>query len=199
MRYTLLLMTLALVSSKPTTPKRIYTIGGWNQRGTAEKFLRDWSPFFVDYLTSTVVPLYDPPISFQLIPIDWEENSAAEVLIPKGDLDFICKYVSHSDLHVYYLCVTIQMRNVGDLPASRANTTIRLLLHSIHMGQTNHTLRLGLWSTLSNQIQKLEIYQILKEKDLELGITFLQARTNLASRSFFFIGCKVHELLRFSA
>jgi hypothetical protein len=85
-----LFLFLSVSESKPTTPKRVYTIGGWNQRGTAERFLQEWTPILVNYLSSTVGPLYDPPISFRLIPIDWEDKYTAEVLIPQGNLDFVC-------------------------------------------------------------------------------------------------------------
>jgi hypothetical protein len=93
----LLFMLLgAVLCDKPASAKQIYTIGGWNQRGNSEKFLQEWTPLLADYLTSVVGLLYDPPISFQLVPIDWDENKTAEILIPEGKLDFICKLSEHS-------------------------------------------------------------------------------------------------------
>jgi hypothetical protein len=89
-------MTLLLgtVKCKLTSPKQVYTIGGWNERGGSGKFMREWKPLLADYLTATVGPQYDPPISFQLIPIDYTNNTTAEKLIEEGRLDFICMFSS---------------------------------------------------------------------------------------------------------
>jgi hypothetical protein len=87
----LFVLILGTVNCKLTSSKRVYTIGGWNERGGSEQFMREWKPLLADYLTATVGPQYDPPISFQLIPIDWTKNTTAEILIEEGRLDFICK------------------------------------------------------------------------------------------------------------
>lgn len=123
---TLLLFLTSACVGKLTTPKQVYTIGGWNQRGTAEKFLREWSPFFVAYLTSKVGPLYDPPISFDLIPIDWEENTAAEELIPKGALDFICKFSFIADVNLE-ICNSGEFHRCGAWTAYLPRRRLRFL------------------------------------------------------------------------
>jgi hypothetical protein len=86
-----------------SSSKQTYTIGGWNQRGDSEKFLREWTPLLSDYLSAAVGSLYNPPISFQLIPIDWDENETAEVLISQDKLDFICELFDHPSCCVIIL------------------------------------------------------------------------------------------------
>jgi hypothetical protein len=90
----LVVSLLGSVQCKLTSSKRVYTIGGWNERGGSEKFMREWKPLLADYLTATVGPQYDPPISFELVPVDWTKNTTAEILIDEGRLDFICKSCS---------------------------------------------------------------------------------------------------------
>ncbi len=73
--------------------KREFLVGGWGPGDTAKNFLRKYTPIFQDYLTEHVGPLYNPPISFKLIPTDWgsDETTTSHVLIEQGKLDFTCK------------------------------------------------------------------------------------------------------------
>ena len=68
-----------------------YTIGV-GITGDAVTFLRQWKPLLVDYLTSEVGSLYNPPIEFKVTPVDYDINSSTSILIPNGVLDFVCKY-----------------------------------------------------------------------------------------------------------
>ena len=85
------LLPCSVICDKPSSSKQVYTIGGWNQRGDSEKFLREWTPLLADYLSAAVGHLYNPPIAFHLVPIDWDEGTTAEKLISEGKLDFACK------------------------------------------------------------------------------------------------------------
>ena len=70
--------------------KQLYVVGGWSP-GTAESFLVKWRPVLETYLTQEVGQLYNPPISFKLIPVDFDENSLSQYMIESGKVDFICK------------------------------------------------------------------------------------------------------------
>ena len=99
LRFSLILFRF-IVGCNFSSAKQVFTIGGWNQRGDANTFLSEWKPLLADYLTETVGPLYSPPVSFQLISMDWDENNTAEILIGQGLLDFVCTY------HLF-LCIAI--------------------------------------------------------------------------------------------
>jgi hypothetical protein len=68
----------------------LYTIGV-GITGDTNAFLRQWKPLLVNYLTSQVGSLYNPPIEFEIIPVDYDINTSTSILIPDGALDFVCK------------------------------------------------------------------------------------------------------------
>ncbi len=70
--------------------KQEYIIGGWIP-DLPENFLLQWSPIFEEYLTVSVGSLYQPPIQFRLIPVDFSTENRAIDLIKAGKLDFVCK------------------------------------------------------------------------------------------------------------
>ena len=83
------------VCSKPlectsTPDKKSYTIGGWIP-GFEETFLQQWRPLFEGYLTATAGTLYDPPINFTILAVDYEPQTSMEALLSQGSLDFVCK------------------------------------------------------------------------------------------------------------
>ena len=78
-------------SSSSSLPKREYGIGGWIP-GNAELLFKKWKPVFETYLAESVGRLYDPPISFKLIPADFTADATSEKLIRSGTVDFVCKY-----------------------------------------------------------------------------------------------------------
>jgi hypothetical protein len=84
----LLCCGFGLVESVSKTKQ--YTIGV-GITGDAATFLRQWKPLLVDYLTSEVGSLYDPPIEFKVTPVDYDINTSTSILIPGGFLDFVCK------------------------------------------------------------------------------------------------------------
>ena len=92
MKYTLLLFLTVVRASDALPPvKSQYVIGGWIP-GDANGFMKKWTPVLQTYLTRTIGPLYDPPISFKLIPVDYTESTLATDRIRAGDqLDFVCK------------------------------------------------------------------------------------------------------------
>ena len=67
-----------------------YTIGGWTS-SPAATMLSKWRPVFETYLTKEVGALYDPPIDFTLLPLDYEQANSVEKMIAEGKLDFACK------------------------------------------------------------------------------------------------------------
>mmetsp|Transcript_14254 Transcript_14254/g.38910 ORF Transcript_14254/g.38910 Transcript_14254/m.38910 type:complete len:394 (-) Transcript_14254:20-1201(-) len=68
--------------------KEVYTIGGWNG-GTIDLFKTQYKKVFESYLSQEVGTLYDPPIKFQLTPVDFEINATATSLIKQNMLDFV--------------------------------------------------------------------------------------------------------------
>ena len=69
--------------------KRQYIIGGWIP-GDANLLMKRWTPVLQTYLTQTIGPMYDPPISFKLIPVDYTKNTLATDSVRAGDqLDFV--------------------------------------------------------------------------------------------------------------
>ena len=80
----------------PYPPRKTqYLIGGWDPGDTVQDFMKRYQPIFQDYLTEQIGPLYNPPISFKLIPTDWpqlgNQTTTASVMIEQGQLDFTCK------------------------------------------------------------------------------------------------------------
>ena len=65
-------------------------IGGWIP-GNADTFLKKWRPLLETYLTDVVGPLYNPPIAFKLLAIDYTEETSYQKMIEHGGLDFVCK------------------------------------------------------------------------------------------------------------
>jgi hypothetical protein len=86
----ILLQVDEMVYTLLTPQKTEYVIGGWIV-GTPELLLKKWSPLLQTYLTDEIGPLYEPPISFKLIPVDYEANFTSPRLIEQGMLDFLCK------------------------------------------------------------------------------------------------------------
>jgi hypothetical protein len=71
--------------------KTEYVIGGWAPRDWNITFTI-WEPIFETYLTETVGLLYDPPISFKLVPVDYTEESSFRKRIEAGEkIDFLCE------------------------------------------------------------------------------------------------------------
>ena len=79
--------------SSPSTPfGPDYTIGV-GITGDVGTFLNEWRPLLVNYLTAKVASQYNPPLKFNIIPVDYSVNSSTSVLIPNGELDFVCKSI----------------------------------------------------------------------------------------------------------
>ena len=74
----------------PLEGKQRFYIGGWIS-SPAETMLHKWRPIFEDYLTQEIGPLYNPPIDFKLIPLDYDKSNSRGELIKKGQLDFACE------------------------------------------------------------------------------------------------------------
>ena len=72
------------------TAKTNYVIGGYIP-GTPDTLKRKWVPVFQKYLTEQIGPLYNPPIAFTLMPVDYSPNYASPKLINAGILDFVCE------------------------------------------------------------------------------------------------------------
>ena len=92
-RFNLATLIVSCVSAQqPLTPlKQQYVIGGYIP-GTPDLFLKKWTPILQNYLTRTIGPLYDPPISFKLIPIDYTKDTQGSELVRSGaELDFVCE------------------------------------------------------------------------------------------------------------
>ena len=88
----LLLSTLVFAfSDSQSLVKQEYIIGGWIP-DLPENFLIQWSPIFEEYLTVSVGTLYQPPIRFRLIPVDFSTENRAIDLIQAGKLDFVCEF-----------------------------------------------------------------------------------------------------------
>ena len=68
-----------------------FVIGGWIP-GTESTFLERWKPLFADYLTDAVGNLYDPPLNFTVIPVDYRLETRMTTLLSQGLLDFACEY-----------------------------------------------------------------------------------------------------------
>ena len=69
----------------------VFTIGGW-MAADESTFLQLWRPIFEQYLTTAVGTLYDPPVSFSLVPADFKEQQSFLKMIAEGLLDFVCKF-----------------------------------------------------------------------------------------------------------
>ncbi len=57
----------------------------------SELLFKKWRPAFENYLTETVGRMYDPPISFRLVPADYTANETSENLVKSGAVDFMCE------------------------------------------------------------------------------------------------------------
>ena len=73
-----------------------YIIGGWDPNDNVRAFVINYRSVLQEYLTSEVGHLFNPPISFELVPTDWPElgsddSIAAETMMDQGALDFVCK------------------------------------------------------------------------------------------------------------
>ena len=86
----LLIVILCCGFTDSVSSVKQYTIGV-GITGDANTFLQQWKPLLVDYLTSQVGSLYDPPIEFKIIPVDYDMNTSTSILIPENALDFVCK------------------------------------------------------------------------------------------------------------
>ncbi len=84
------LLVVILCCGFADSSSKQYTIGV-GITGDANTFLQQWKPLLVDYLTSQVGSLSDPPIEFKITPVDYDINTSTSVLIPDNDLDFVCK------------------------------------------------------------------------------------------------------------
>ena len=69
--------------------KHQYVIGGWIP-GTPDLLIHKWKPILENYISDSVGRLYNPPIDFALIPVDYEAAQSASDLIMSNQLDFIC-------------------------------------------------------------------------------------------------------------
>ena len=87
----LFLMCVSICDSSELSGKNKYVIGGYLP-GTPAQLLHQWSPVLSNYLTETVGPLYDPPIQFELIAVDYDPSIASSTLIASGELDFMCRF-----------------------------------------------------------------------------------------------------------
>jgi hypothetical protein len=85
-------MVLSVVCCSCSAPvKREYVIGGWIP-GNGDTFLKKWRPLLEIYLTEVVGPLYNPPIAFKLVALDYTEETTYQKLIDRGLVDFVCKF-----------------------------------------------------------------------------------------------------------
>ena len=86
------LVLVAVCSALLSKPlKQKYVIGGWIP-GNANLFLQKWRPLLQDYLSATVGSQYAPPISFEVIPVDYSEATLSAHMIKSGQVDFICEW-----------------------------------------------------------------------------------------------------------
>lgn len=84
---TLLILCHIVLSLSQT--KTRYVIGGYLS-GNPSQLLRLWKPILTDYLAVTVGSSYQPPIEFELVPVDYTANTSSMQLADNGQLDFIC-------------------------------------------------------------------------------------------------------------
>jgi hypothetical protein len=89
-RFHLAIMMAMYCQPSSALIKTEYVIGGWSA-GDWEMTFNIWKPIFEIYLTKTVGPLYDPPISFKLVPVDQTKESSARQMIKEGKIDFLCE------------------------------------------------------------------------------------------------------------
>ena len=106
------LATIMAMYCQPSSAliKTEYVIGGWGA-GEWEFTFTNLKPIFETYLTETVGPLYDPPISFKLVPVDQTKESSARQMIKEWKLDFLCEWLGKSicamnrELCRFFVCV----------------------------------------------------------------------------------------------
>ena len=73
-----------------SSPKTQYSIGVFSS-GTPQSVVARFAPVFETYLTEQIGALYDPPILFSVLPVDFDENTSSARLIDAGLIDFLCK------------------------------------------------------------------------------------------------------------
>ena len=76
-------------STLPAPQKSQYVVGGFIS-DLPSNFLNMWRPLLETYLSESVGSLYNPPINFTLIPVDYTPETRSQVLIPQGKVDFVC-------------------------------------------------------------------------------------------------------------
>ena len=69
--------------------KQQYVVGGWIP-GDAVTFLSKWRPLLEGYLRESVGALYEPPVNFTLVAVDYTPETRMATLISNGVLDFVC-------------------------------------------------------------------------------------------------------------
>ena len=89
MQTILSMQIIALGLSQTAQPKSRYVIGAYLSEDQSQ-LLRDWKPILSDYLSHTVGSNYQPPIGFDLVPIDYTVNTTSVQMADNGQLDFIC-------------------------------------------------------------------------------------------------------------
>ena len=72
------------------TNKTDYFIGGFNTF-TQDDFMSYFTPLFETYLNENVGILYNPKISFHLVPFDFTESNRAKDIVNAGLVDFVCE------------------------------------------------------------------------------------------------------------
>ena len=86
------LVLLFVPSASALVGKTEYVVGAWRP-GTQKSMLAELRPLFEDYLTAEVGPLYDPPIRFSLVPVDYGSSTDSDDQISAGIIDFMCKFL----------------------------------------------------------------------------------------------------------
>ena len=85
-----IVLILFCTDASYSSSKVDYVIGG-NVPGTPAQLLQRYTPVLSTYLTDTVGRLYDPPLKFSLIPVDYASNATMTTFINAGMLDFVCE------------------------------------------------------------------------------------------------------------
>mmetsp|Transcript_61025 Transcript_61025/g.163891 ORF Transcript_61025/g.163891 Transcript_61025/m.163891 type:complete len:90 (+) Transcript_61025:71-340(+) len=70
--------------------KTNYSIGAWIP-GTTENMLSTLRPLFEDFLNEKVGNMQSPPVRFNLVPVDFTEETSSYAMIGAGKLDFLCE------------------------------------------------------------------------------------------------------------
>ena len=125
----MLLLVMGAGGAVSINAKVEYLIGGWLP-GTPENMLLSVRPLFEDYLNENVGKMYNPKISFKLIPVDFSPETDSDPMMNQGNLDFICEKSFDTFLLTVYECLYVKVHitmsqtlSVEALYVQRSNTS----------------------------------------------------------------------------